>query len=238
MITSLDGAARAEYGVYSRKRSDTVRTVHFPIWLLIAFVVFFCASPVLAQDGLRTAVQRDQRTRFYPGEKLRHVMEESAHIFELAQAGYRVVYGKRGVIAHREWGWETALDDTIDLGVGGSAYWYLSLTQEDGGVVVRVRSVAEPDPYTPLDPAEHEGKPGSLVSDATMDQATPQPGEDQAAAAMYAVFFNRLDVLLGQNRFWLYCRAGKEFVKMERLTGKLDAWCVDAGDLRPGAKLP
>lgn len=202
--------------------------------LLLALVALVPALPAPAGDGLRTAVQIDLRTRRYPGETASHVMEEAARIFELSKAGYRVVYGKRGVIAYREWGWETIVDESVDLGVGGAAYWYVDLTQDGSDVVARVRCVREPDPHTSLDPADHEHLPGNLVSPFTMNQTAPQRGEDRDAAAIYAIFFNRLDVLLGQNRYWLYCRAAAEYVKMEKLPGSLDAWCLGAGDARPG----
>lgn len=199
--------------------------------LLFAVLTSVCA---LADPGLRTAEQIDARTRNYPNEKAAHVTKEAAHIFELAQANYRIVYGKQGVLASREWGWETILDDTFDLGVGGSAYWYVDITQQDDGVVVQLRCVPEADPHTSLNHEDHQGGRGKLVSAATMQPADPQLDEDQNAAALYAVFFNRLDVLLGQNRHWLYCQAAQKYVLMEKLTGTLDAWCIDAGDARPG----
>lgn len=212
----------------------------FSTALLAASLVFGGLLPLpeaRADQGLNTATQVDQRTRRYPGEDARHVTERAAHVFELAQAGYRIIYGKQGVIASREWGWETIVDQTMDLGLGGQAYWYVDATQNGPDVVVRVRCVAEPDPFTPLDAEALQGRPGPLVDARTLAPETPQPDEDAKADALYAVFFNRLDVLLGQNRHWLYCRAAEEYAKMERFSGGLDAWCLEAGDARPGTYL-
>ncbi len=202
----------------------------------LALILLATALPgtAMAGDGLRTATQLDLRTRHYPNENPKHVTQMAANIFELAQADYRIVSGKQGVIAYREWGWETIFDGSLDLDLGGSAYWYVDMTQDERGVVVQVRCVFEPDPHTSLSPDDHQDTPGKLVSAQTMEQASPQAQEDQKAAALYTIFFNRLDVLLGQNRYWLYCRAAEEYVKMEKLTGTLDAWCYEAGDARPG----
>ncbi len=200
--------------------------------ILVATALTPCAAT--AGDGLRTATQLDLRTRHYPNENAKHVTQMATNIFELAQASYRMVSGKRGVIAYREWGWETIFDSAIDLDLGGSAYWYVDMTQDKDGVIVRVRCISEPDPHTSLNPEDHQNTPGKLVSAQTIEQALLQPDEDQKAAALYTIFFNRLDVLLGQNRYWLYCRAAEEYVKMEKLTGSLDAWCYETGDARPG----
>lgn len=204
--------------------------------LILLLVLAARPGPARAADGgLRTATQLDLRTRYYPGETEDNVLEQITTVFELAQADYRILYGKHGVIAYRKWGWETMADE--ELGFGGRAYWYADVERQPGGVQVRVRAIPAADPHTPLDPKEHEGRPGRLVSQLTLMPEDPLPDEDVEAEALYAVFFNRLDVLLGQNRFWLYCRAAEEYAKMEGLRGGLDAWCVDAGDARPGALL-
>ncbi|MBU1247848.1 MAG: hypothetical protein KKB70_04045, partial [Proteobacteria bacterium] len=96
-----------------------MRIVALPSILLLltalAAASMLPVAPALADDGLRTAVQIDLRTRSYPNEQTSHVMQVAAEIFELAQANYRIVYGKQGVIAYREWGWKTIVDKAINL---------------------------------------------------------------------------------------------------------------------------
>ncbi|MEF2144193.1 MAG: hypothetical protein V3573_02005 [Desulfovibrionaceae bacterium] len=203
---------------------------------LLGLVLLTGCAAVQGQGPEADALRRqydESRTMAYPGVSVDKATKAAARLFELTEGGYGIVYGKGGVIAARQ---RQSFGDLTSLGGDEADYWYVSVTPSGDGSVVRVRRVLERDPNTSLDPADHRGKPGPLVAPETIDPAETWNEELTDTAAVYAIFFKRMDWLLGVNQYWLYCRAAEEYVKMEKLAGDLDPLCLDAADKRPSLR--
>lgn len=180
------------------------------------------------------ALRRDydaSRTKEYADVSVAKAVKAAARIFELADGGYNIIVGKGGVIAHRE---RVSMESML-TGVPGD-YWYVDVRPSGSGVVMRLRRTAEPDPLTSLNAEDHKGTPEKLVDAATMDPVETWLSELTDNNAVYGIFFKRMDWLLARNNYWLYCRAGEEYMKMEKFSGTLDALCLDAKDKRPGIR--
>jgi hypothetical protein len=168
------------------------------------------------------------RTREYPEVDPEQAMQAATRIFELAQAGYRVLAGRGGVVAWRE---RSGFEGMFSGSPGD--YWYVDVLASGSGSVLRLRHTREPDPHTSLRAADHGPGTGRLIAPQTIDPQETWRAELTESAALHAIFFKRMDWLLGRNQYWLYCRAAEEYVKMEKLPGSLDPLCLQAGDKRP-----
>ncbi|MGE4292678.1 MAG: hypothetical protein AB7E32_10765 [Desulfovibrio sp.] len=207
------------------------------VWtlLLVLAAPALCVAqeaPETAEDAaaLRRAYDA-ARTHEYPGVSVDKVLKAAARIFELADGGYTVLRGKGGVIAHRE---------RSDMGSMFSEekgdYWYVDVRPSGDGVIMRIRRASEPDALTSLDAEEQKASPERLVAPGTLDPEETWLSELTDSGAVYAIFFKRMDWLLARNNYWLYCRAGEEYAKMEKLSGTLDPLCLEAGDKRPSLR--
>lgn len=216
-----------------RAFGKTVRCVRILFCLFSTLVVAGCANHTAVPDSERdlASLRRQydtQRTMEYPGVSTDQAIAAATRVFTLAHAGYHILAGRGGVIAWRE---RAGMDTMFHR--EHADFWYIDVRASGDGSVLRLRRTAEPDPATSLHAEDHGPGSGRLVAEATINPQETLLAELTESAAPAAIFFKRMDWLLGRNQYWLYCRAAEEYVKMEKLQGDLDSLCLGAGDKRP-----
>lgn len=193
-------------------------------------------------DPAQLQVQRDAydqaRTKVYYDASVARVLTAAVKIFELSEADYEIIPTANGFVAHRSW--------TPIPGDGtGEAYWYVAAWPLEHAVVMRVRLAPEPDPnynLTGQEVLDEQGRalpapPAALPGDV-IDPTQTTLWELARTDGSVGLFFMRMEWVLGHNKYWLYCNAGREYAKIEKWQGGLDAFCRQAGDARPDRMPP
>lgn len=203
------------------------KTVFF---VFLASFIFGCVAPPQYTREEYTAMRADyddSRTRTYTDKTKAEVEAAVETLFRLADVDYQISYGDNVWVANRHW--------TLYMLIGaawGKDYWYIDISEASGDgstIVVRQFSDSQTASATPTGGGGAQvTTAGRMINPDVVDQ-----WELQYRQAMYAVFFGRLDFLLGKKDQWLDCDTAKKWVKENNLKGPLDPLCLCATDSPP-----
>ena len=188
--------------------------------LLMLFCTVFvsaCANaPVLTREESLKA--RDEKiaatTRIYENVKAEDVLIAADKIFRLCDGSdFQISHTENAVTGSRQWSIYLVLN-----AVFGVDNWIVTADQIDDNVKVTLFVCTAGAPM--LVP---------LMGATTPDINSTIPGN-----ALYAVFFNRLDYLLGRSTEWWDCETAEKKIKELGLHGVIDPLCsITTNDDKP-----
>jgi len=186
--------------------------------LLILFCIVFVSVSACAkytrndvqlltrEEALRATDEKiAATTRIFENVKAEDVLIAVDKIFRLCDGSdFKLNHTESAVTGSRRWSIYLVLN-----AVFGVDNWIVTADQIDDNVKVTV--LVNSSATTIAVP---------LVGDAVPDINSTIPGN-----ALYAVFFNRLDYLLGKSTEWWDCETAKKKIKELGLNGEIDSLC-------------
>lgn len=180
--------------------------------LLMLFCIVFasaCANNtnvLTREEALRATNEKiAATTRIYENVKAEDVLIAVDKIFHLCDGSdFNLSHTKSAVTGSRQWMIYLVLN--LVMGVDN---WIV--TADQIGDNVKVKVLVNSSATSMLVP---------LMGDAMPDINSTIPGN-----ALYAVFFNRLDYLLGKSTEWWDCETAEKKIKELGLNGEIDPLC-------------
>ncbi len=126
------------------------------------------------------------------------------------EADFKFSHNDEDIHAQRRW-----MQYAIIVANIGTDFWHVKATPIDGGVRVMVQSSVQSQSITPTPTTGVEWTAGT----------SPLQGEMINSPAMYALFFSRLDFLLGRTSTWTTCDKMHTRRESGLVRGSLRAMC-------------
>ncbi|MFV0422779.1 hypothetical protein [Oleidesulfovibrio sp.] len=171
------------------------------------------------QEELYTQKALGASQKVYTDVTQEQVLQAAEKILLLADPEDTIVSQRRdGISAKREFFRYLILSAST-----GTDYWTVAAKQTTSGIAVQVAATAE-QAYV-LGP-ESGSRP---VADNSILEK-----DIIASEALYSLFYERLDYLLGKKKQWLDCSAAKDVMKKKQWLGDIDLLCGrGTSDARP-----
>jgi hypothetical protein len=202
----------------------------FPLICLLLFCFIFssCATtkqPLTREESLQLRKEQiEATTRLYKDVTPEEVLIAVDRLFRLADGDdFKIFHTENAIIANRRW----SVYLIIAAGFGNDS-WIVAAEENSNEKIVKVvvRVSTNSSPVIPM----------MTTAPNTWTVAT-LPGVESTSSgkALYFIFFQRLDYLLGKTNKWLDCGEAKEIIKSEKIPGNVDCLCnpFNITDLRP-----
>ncbi len=200
--------------------------------------------------------------RVYLDKTPEEVLNAAARLFQLVDGGYTVTYTPDGLTAKRTW---PVTEAATEAPADGSDTWLLTVKKVrvcTGGPKVGVVYGVEGDPYEEVRGVTEEcgdSVPGiklvayhipsvygqGIVPSECFAQPLFSPGVSRftVTPAIYRLFFQRMDYLLGKSAQWTDCKSFSDYIRNNihyrdqfsviNFQGHLDGLCYLAKDRTP-----
>jgi len=182
----------------------------FLVGALILFIGFGgCATkPKVSEEEMKAAT-----TRTYEGVSSEQVMQASEKLLKLVdESRFKFNRDDKQLTATRSGQIFTGMFSGGKSNI--TAVWLVKTRQEDKSTVVNLEGGWETE---------------TLSTGLTSHVKRPE------GTAVYKLFFNRLDNLLGRSNEWMTCEGMKKAIKQGEASGDIRMLCAYADDKMPGS---
>lgn len=155
----------------------------------------------------------------------KQVLDASEKVLRLADHDFKFDYPDHQLLASRQWSFYAVL--AAGFGVDN---WRITTKEVTGGVSVTVEISRQSNAITPM-PTVGVAGPGAGGIGVGAG-ATPMPGQSISGEFPYAVFWQRLDFMLGKSSHWPNCKEAEKVPRPQRINS--DVLCsVSTDDKAP-----
>lgn len=178
------------------------------VLLLLAMMTGCSATP---HKQLSREEWLDVYSQDYAGVTKEQVINAAENLFRLADGNdFSIIHTEDGVYATRNW-----LVYMVLAAASGTDYWKLTVAPTDNGVRATVRVNTQSQSIVPM----------PTTSDAMTAGTTPMSGRPVEGTAVYDLFWNRMDYLLGKSPTWMTCKMAKEKIEKGEVWGTIEPLC-------------
>lgn len=189
------------------------------LWLLVlVFVLAGCAEQKMLTREESLKIRNEQiaaTTKIYQNTQKEDVLVAVDKLFRLADGSdFQITHSENSIAGSRRW-----LVYMVLAAVFGVDNWYVAADQIGNDVKVVVRVNTSNAPIAPMPVA------GNVDTSYSMMTLPPVESTIQGNA-LYAIFFNRLDYLLGKSTEWWDCTTAEEKTRELNLVGDTGPLCM------------
>ena len=187
------------------------------VLILLLFLITSCAPQnkiLTREEALRErSEQIAATTRTYYNIKSDEVLIAADRLFRLADGSdFDIVHTENSVIANRKW-----LVYLVFAAAFGTDHWIVLAEQDGANVKVAVRVNTTNTPIAPM----------ATTGGSQTWTAVTLPGVESSikGRALYEIFFQRLDYLLGKSIEWWDCPKAEQKIEEMKLEGLYEPLC-------------